>query len=167
MRRGKVWIKVVMVLCLGYGLVLSLARPTTPTVQFPPQLKAKLGYSGGVLTVAFSTDGRFVLTGSVDNTARLWEVATGKEVRRFEGHQEMIYSVAFSRNGHFVLTGSADMTSRLWEVATGKEIRRFEGHDTNVFSVAFFSRWPNFSDEKWRSQSQSLGGCYRRTSSFF
>jgi len=62
------------------------------------------------------------LTGSWDKTARLWDAASGDEVRRFEGHTGWIDSVAFSPDGQYVLTGSWDSTSRLWNSATGKEL---------------------------------------------
>ena len=95
------------------------------------------GIADWVWSVAFSPDGRYVLSGSSDKTLRLWEVATGKELRRFEGHSGRVCSVAFSPDGRYVLSGSRDKTIRLWEVATGKELRRFEGHSSWVISVAF------------------------------
>ena len=78
-----------------------------------------------------------MLTGSKDNTARLWDVKTGKELRRFEGHSSSVNSVAFSSDGSRILTGSRDKTARLWDVKTGKELRRFEGHTSSVSSVAY------------------------------
>jgi WD40 repeat protein len=96
-----------------------------------------------VTSVAFSPDGRTVLTGSDDSfttdggdIARLWDVATGRELRRFAGHSKQINSVAFSPDGHSALTGSRDRTARLWDIATGQEIRRF-GHSNDVNAVAF------------------------------
>jgi hypothetical protein len=76
------------------------------------------------------------VTGGLDNTARLWEVATGKEVRRFVGHSESVESVVISRGGEYVLTGSGDNTARLWNSATGKEVRQFVGHSRGVAAVA-------------------------------
>src|SRR5206468_1205333 len=83
-------------------------------------------------SVAFSPDGKNVLTGSSDGTSRLWETATGKEIRRFEGHSSFVDAVAFSGDGQYVLAGSGDKTARLWQTETGKEIRRFEGHSDTV-----------------------------------
>ena len=90
-----------------------------------------------VTSVAFSPDGKQVLTGSEDSTARLWDAASGKEIRKFQGHTESIWSVAFSPDGKQVLTGSDDSTARLWDAATGKEIRKLQGHAAEVTSVAF------------------------------
>jgi FOG: WD40 repeat len=90
-----------------------------------------------VLSVAFSPDGRYALSGSADDTLRLWDAATGREVRRFEGHTERVRSVAFSPDGRYALSGSDDSTVRLWDAATGREVRCFEGHTERVRSVAF------------------------------
>jgi WD40 repeat protein len=67
---------------------------------------------------------------------RLWNVTTGEELRRFEGHSDWVTSVAFSPDGHQALSGSD--TVRLWDVATGEELHRFS-EARQVNSVAFSS----------------------------
>jgi Tol biopolymer transport system component len=84
----------------------------------------------------FSPDGRNLLTG--DNAvARLWDVATGEEIREFAGHTAFIDSLVFSPDGRFVLSSSGDKTARMWDVETGQEIRQFVGHTATVLTVAF------------------------------
>ena len=90
-----------------------------------------------VLSVAFSADGRTALSGSGDETLKLWEVATGRELRTFSGHTNGVTSVGFSPDGRTVLSGSGDRTLKLWDVATGRELRTFSGHTAGVYSVAF------------------------------
>jgi WD40 repeat protein len=102
-----------------------------------PELFVQLGHKGGVTSVAFSPDGKFALSGSWDKTLKLWDVASGKEIRTFYGHASDIFSVAFSPDGKFALSGSYDTTLKLWYVESGKEIRTFYGHASDIFSVAF------------------------------
>ncbi len=73
------------------------------------------GHSSSIRSVAFSPDGMTVLTGSADNTARLWDLK-GNLIQKFTGHSSWIQSVAFSPDGMTVLTSSADNTARLWYV---------------------------------------------------
>ncbi|MGH6937195.1 MAG: WD40 repeat domain-containing protein, partial [Methylocella sp.] len=68
--------------------------------------RMRIATDAPIYSVAFSPDGARVLTGSRDNTARLWDAATGKEIRAFTGHEDIISSVAFSPDGARVLTGS-------------------------------------------------------------
>ena len=68
-----------------------------------------------------------MLTGSYDNTARLWNAQSGKELRPFVGHADAVWSVAFSPGGKQVLTGSLDKTARLWDARSGKELRPSRG----------------------------------------
>src|SRR5271157_4857616 len=103
-------------------------------VQLVPQLAMDW-----VFSVAFSPNGRLVLTGSLDGRARLWDAASGKQIRSFEGHAGEVTSVAFSPDGHFVLTGNDVKRALLWDAASGKQIRSFEGHAGEVDSVAFSS----------------------------
>jgi len=97
-----------------------------------------LGHASYISSVAFSPDGARVLTaGAADNTAKLWDTATGAEIRTFASHDVFVSSVAFSSDGAHVLTGSWDKSAKLWDADTGTEIRTFAGHTDWVRSVAF------------------------------
>ncbi|GAA1587930.1 hypothetical protein GCM10009678_82970 [Actinomadura kijaniata] len=89
-----------------------------------------------VEAVAFSPDGRYILTGG-DGTVRMWEVATGRELRAFTTRIHTGYAVAFSPDGTCVLTGGGDSTARLWQVATGRQLLAFTGHTAAVRTLAF------------------------------
>ena len=66
--------------------------------------------------MALSADGRWALSGSSDNTLRLWEVSNGQCLRTFAGHMHCVNSVALSADGRWALSGSSDNTLRLWEL---------------------------------------------------
>ena len=77
-----------------------------------------------IYSVAFSPDGARVLTGSRDRTARLWEAATGVEIRAFKGHVDWVWSIAFSPDGTRVLTADGKI-ARLWDALTSRRVPRF------------------------------------------
>jgi WD40 repeat protein len=66
-----------------------------------------------------------VHTASIDETARLWEVESGKELRRLTGHKGHVAALAFSADSRLALTAGDDGIPRLWDVETGKEVKRF------------------------------------------
>ena len=95
------------------------------------------GYSDYVNSVAFSLDSKQVVSGSDDNTVRLWDAATGTALQTLEGHSSYVNSVAFSPDGKQVVSGSGDNTVRLWDAATGTALQTLEGHSRSVSFVAF------------------------------
>ena len=100
------------------------------------KLVVQTGHTAGVNRVALSGDGKHVVTGSNDNTAILWEAASGKQLQTFAGHTSLVGSVALSGDGKYVVTGSNDNTAILWDVASGKRLQTFAGHTNYVLSVA-------------------------------
>jgi serine/threonine protein kinase len=90
-----------------------------------------------VYTLAFSPDESYGASGGADGILRLWDLKSGKLVRRFKGHAGAIFSAAFSPDGRRMVSGGADTIVHLWDVETGKEIHPFKGHTLEVRGVAF------------------------------
>ncbi len=103
------------------------------------------GHTDSVTSVAFSSDGQTLASGSHDNTVRLWSVAEKKLLHTFEGPTNFMpsaafpTSVAFSSDGQTLASNSADNTVRLWSVVEKKSLHTLEGHTEHVASVAFSS----------------------------
>jgi WD40 repeat protein len=89
-----------------------------------------------VTCIAIAPDGRTAVSGSLDKTLVLWDLAAGKELGTFTGHSDAVMSVAIAPDGRNALSGSAGGTLKFWEVSTGKELRTFMGHAGVVNSVA-------------------------------
>ena len=76
------------------------------------------GHTDYVRSVAFSPDGTSLVSGSDDNTIKLWDVQTGGVVKTFHGHTQWVYSVSISSDCTTVASGSLDHTIRLWDIQT-------------------------------------------------
>ena len=102
-----------------------------------PCLHRTFRHGARILAVAFSPDGQTVLTGSEDNTARLWNAATGTPLGEPLRHDRDVRVVTFSPDGQTVFTGSDDKTARLWKTATGAPPREPLLHDGSVTAATF------------------------------
>ncbi len=95
------------------------------------------GHSSDVRSVAFSPDGTRIVSGSYDETLRLWDAVSGAHLNTLKGHSDLVRSVAFSPNATRIVSGSSDHTLRLWDAASGAHLSTLKGHSGWVQSVAF------------------------------
>jgi WD40 repeat protein/N-acetylmuramoyl-L-alanine amidase len=90
-------------------------------------------------TVAFSTDGRTLASGSEDAAIRVWDATTGQLLLTLSGHTQEVSSIAFSPDGSTIASGSWDKTIKLWDSATGSVLHTLSGHAAAVRTVVFSS----------------------------
>jgi hypothetical protein len=97
------------------------------------------------MSMALSADGKTLAGGIMDGTVKLWDLATGREVRSFKGHASVtgthnaagMAPVAFSRDDKTLASGGYDESVKLWDVESGRELHTLKGHSGNVTSLVF------------------------------
>src|SRR5262249_57324266 len=109
-------------------------------------LRCCKGHSGAGTSVAFSPDGQRLVSGSADQTLKVWDAAKGQELLSLQGHTREVRSVAFSPDGQRILSGSGGNGAqgkplpgevKVWDAETGQEVLSLKGHTGAVNSVAF------------------------------
>jgi WD40 repeat protein len=95
------------------------------------------GHKHNITSLAFSPDGRKIVSGSEDCTVQFWDFETGTLLAAFRGHLGSVLSVSFSPVEDFLVSGSEDRTIRIWNTRTGKVVSVLQGHSEPVTSVAF------------------------------
>ncbi len=102
------------------------------------EVNIQKGHLGAVKIAAFSPNGKFLVTGGRDKTAKLWEISSGREVRTFIGHEATVQALRFSIDGKYIATGSIDESVKLWNIETGELIRTYTVKD-RVTTIDFTS----------------------------
>ena len=79
------------------------------------------GHIGTVDSVAYSPDGKRIVSGGVDKTVKVWDAATGQEALSLKGHTGAVTSVAYSPDGKRIVSGCNDKTVKVWDAATSQD----------------------------------------------
>jgi len=117
-------------------MVLATAIPAV-TQDYPIETVVQTGHYAAITSVAFSPNGRFAATGSSDKTVKLWETATGREIRSYIGHTHDVRYLAFNPGGTLLASIDRDYHLKIWEVPTSREIHDIFIPGDRILSVVF------------------------------
>src|SRR5262249_39797996 len=94
------------------------------------------GHTDPVYAIAWSPDGKTIATASFDNSVRLWDAATRKEIKKYEGHSKMVLSIAIAPDGKHILSGSQDKSAKIWDWPVSGPLKTFAGQPAAVQALA-------------------------------
>jgi len=138
----------------GSSALIALLNLRSLNIQYSPQAEATLddaarlnyprklfsGHTGATSNVAFTPDGKYILTTGLDNTFRIWDAQSGEEFQRFGFNIGLINSLALSPNGRFALTTSDNVSKvTLWNIEAQEYAQGFNV-SADVPNVAVFSQ---------------------------
>jgi WD40 repeat protein/serine/threonine protein kinase len=105
-----------------------------------PEFECQARIPGAYLNVAFSPDGRCLVTGGEGSTVKIWDGKTGRELETLRGHTGDVCAVAFSSDGRWLATAGEDTTVRIWDATSWKPRHTLRGHTGLVSSLAFIPK---------------------------
>jgi WD40 repeat protein len=95
------------------------------------------GHTDVVNAIAISPNSQYMISGSNDKTARIWDLKTGKELRKLPVDCWKVQTVAFTRDSRYAATGCNDGTIKIWEVETGKLVANIQSSGENIKAILF------------------------------
>src|SRR5260370_18711783 len=105
------------------GFTIGMKMQRGKLLSWPAPPLEWIGHSGAVICISYSPNRRHIVSGSRDNTIRIWDAETGAAVGEpLKGHASCVSSVAYSPDGRHIVSGSSDNTIRLWEVGTAHAV---------------------------------------------
>jgi WD40 repeat protein len=112
-------------------------RPLQPALYPPGAALVRIleGHEGAVTAVAVTPDGKLAVSASVDETLKVWDLASGRELRTLAGHTDQVWAVAVTPDGQRAVSASRDQTLKVWDLASGRELSTLGGHKGLVAAV--------------------------------
>ena len=141
--------------------------------SIPPKSQCSIydGHSSRVTAAAFSPDGKRIISGSYDNTLKLWDVDSGNCLMTLSGHRLQVTAASFSPDGKRIISASFDKTIKIWDVDSGNCIKTLSGHTRSVRAASFRPDGKRIisasSDKTLKLWDADSGNCLKTLSGHF
>jgi len=122
---------------LGFSAYIALLPYRLQAQEQTIETVIQTGHYAAVTTVTFSPDGMFVATGSNDKTIKLWNAASGREIRSYLGNNGESRYLTFSVDGSLLASVDQDYSLKIWETETSKLIRTILVPEDDILCAAF------------------------------
>src|SRR6266567_4446459 len=121
----------------GANIPAATGTPTSTSITHrqTKDLLTYHGHSDRATAVAWSPDGRYIASSSLDNTIQVWDSSTGARITTYRGHKLPAQTLSWSPDSRSIVSGSPDQTAQVWEAMTGKAILSYRGHSAAVSTV--------------------------------
>ena len=110
----------------------------TPPAKFPRFAlnRSLLGHTGSVWSVVLSPDENTVISGSEDQTIKIWDLQTGRLNQTISEHTATVRSVQVSSDGSLLISGGSDGAIKFWRLPTGQHFRTLQAHDATIWAIS-------------------------------
>jgi len=126
-------------------------RPLRANLERPGEgcLRTLTDRTGKVITVAIAPGNNTAISASRDNTLKIWDLASGRELQTLTGHTKPVWGVAIAPDGKTVISASDDNTLKIWDLASGSELRTLTGHTHSAWGMVIAPDGHTMIEDLW------------------
>jgi tetratricopeptide (TPR) repeat protein len=117
------------------GTLVLPQRPALPTFPAVTFVRSIMASNSGVMSMAFTPDGKMLLTASHDGTLKVWDASTGASLRALPGHKGDVVAVRVTADGRYAVS-AGEHTIRIWSLPDGMPVRAIDGAIPRVYAMA-------------------------------